>query len=72
MVHCTLCNSSFSIVSEGRTGPAVAELQQTKKHKAFDALAGVPSVTNPSQEEYVSAVQKRVFDTIPHYATQSS
>lgn len=66
MVYCTICNSTFSVASGGRT--AVIEHQQTKKHKAsLIARAGVPSVTtffkkvDPSQEEYDLAVQEAVF-----------
>lgn len=56
MVHCTICNSLFSVASGGRT--AVVEHQQTKKIVSLTARAVVPSVTTffkkvePSQQEY--------------------
>lgn len=68
MVHCTICNSLFSVTSRGRTA---VEHQLTKKHKAsLIACASVPSVTTffkeeePSQEECGLALQTTLCETI--------
>jgi len=66
MVHCTICNSSFSVASGGRT--SVIEHQQRNKHKsALTARAGSANVTTffkkvaPSANEYNLAMQEGIF-----------
>lgn len=66
VAFCTLCHSSFSVSSGGRT--AVVEHQQTKKHKAsIIARSGAPSKTTffkrlePTQVEYDLAVQEGTY-----------
>ncbi|XP_053277202.1 uncharacterized protein LOC128438617 isoform X2 [Pleuronectes platessa] len=73
VVHCTLCQSSFSIASGGRY--SVVEHQQTKKHKkGLTANALTPTITTfykktePSQKEFELAVQEGIlaYHTMKH------
>ena len=73
VVHCTLCQSSFSIASGGRY--SVVEHQQTKKHKkGLTANAVTPSITTfykktgPSQKEFELSVQEGIlaYHTMKH------
>ena len=74
MVHCTLCQSSFSIASGANSGGrfSVVEHQRAKKHKnATIANPGTPSITTfykkeaPSQKEYVQE-DILVYHTMRH------